>query len=218
MSQTDPFEILVCSGCGASFEDPITPHRKGCDNKWLNLTGAREIVSSRVEPTGPHEPEWRGGAAARDEANNDGGGTGKLSNPKDALGSKKLPLDLIPFTALVHQVLAHLAGACKYGKWNWRKAGVRSSIYTAACMRHIKRYEEGEDLDPETRVHNLGHAIACLNIVLDSKESGMLTDDRPPSTPDISKKQDWANAETERIQELYKDRDPRHWTIEDGPA
>lgn len=151
-------------------------------------------------------------------ANNDGDGAGKQGNPKDALGSKKLPLDLIPFPAMIHQALAHLVGACKYGKWNWRVAGVRSSIYTAACTRHIKRYEEGENFDPETGVHNLGHAIACLNIILDSNAAGKLTDDRPPSMGNIGVQQEEANHNTEAVLEHFKDSNPKHWTINDVEA
>lgn len=107
----------------------------------------------------------------------------KPSNPKDAIGCKKLPLDLVPDTALAHQAMAHLDGALKYGAYNWRTAGVRSSIYVAACRRHLADWWNGEDYAPDSEVHHLGHAIACLNIILDSYECQSLTDDRPPMAP-----------------------------------
>lgn len=151
----------------------------------------------------------------RSARGNDTLGVGKQSNPKDRIGSNKLPLDLIPYTAQAHQALAHLDGAMKYGTWNWRIAGVRSSIYIAAVLRHVKRWEEGEECDAESGVHNLGHAIACLNILLDAQQVGKLVDDRPPSMPCVGAFQDDMNAEAKRIKERHADKAPYHFTIKD---
>ena len=41
-------------------------------------------------------------------------------NPKDAIGATKIPLGLVPATALAYQALAHYEGKGKYGGWNWR--------------------------------------------------------------------------------------------------
>lgn len=148
--------------------------------------------------------------------NGDANGTGKQTNPKDALGSKRLPLDLVPMTAVAHQALAHLEGACKYGKWNWRIAGVRASIYVGAALRHIERWNNGEDFDADSGVHNLGHAMACLAILLDAREVGKLNDDRPPSLSFVNGWQEAFNAEAARIIERHADKNPRHFTIEDS--
>ena len=104
----------------------------------------------------------------------------KLTNPKDAIGCGKLPLDLVPDTAVAWQAMVHLHGALKYGPWNWREAGVRSSIYVAALRRHVAAWWNGEELDPESNLPHLAHAAACLNILMDAKECGKLNDDRPP--------------------------------------
>ena len=53
----------------------------------------------------------------------------KDTNPKDAIGCKKVPIHVIPFQVLNEVGLALLEGSLKYGAYNWRVAGVRASIY-----------------------------------------------------------------------------------------
>lgn len=103
----------------------------------------------------------------------------KPTNPKDVLGVKKLPLHLIPSTAIALASLAHLDGALKYTPYNWRKAGVRASVYIDACLRHVLLWADGEEQASDSKVSHLGHAIACLNILVDAKACGKLVDDRP---------------------------------------
>jgi hypothetical protein len=106
--------------------------------------------------------------------------TTDLTNPKDLLGVKKPPLDLIPPVASVHASMAHRDGAIKYGPWNWREKKVKASIYIAAAKRHIELWHtEKEETARDSGVHHLGHAIACLNIILDAQACGALLDDRP---------------------------------------
>lgn len=104
----------------------------------------------------------------------------KASNPKEALGSAKLALHLVPDAAVAHVATAFFEGASKYGAYNWRVAGVRASTYIAACRRHMSKWWNGEDRDPVSKVHHLANAAACLCIILDAEVSKMLNDDRPP--------------------------------------
>lgn len=104
----------------------------------------------------------------------------KPTNPKDAIGCKKPPMSVLPAPAMYLTALALLDGACKYRRHNWRVAGVRISVYYDAFMRHVTRFWEGEDTDPESGLPHLAHAMACLVIVLDAQAAGKLTDDRPP--------------------------------------
>lgn len=104
----------------------------------------------------------------------------KASNPKEALGSAKLALHLVPDAAVAHMATAFFEGASKYGAYNWRVAGVRASTYIAACRRHMSKWWNGEDRDPVSKVHHLANAAACLCIILDAEVSRMLNDDRPP--------------------------------------
>jgi hypothetical protein len=139
----------------------------------------------------------------------------KPSNPKDAVGATKLPLDLVPATAIAMASLAHLDGALKYGAWNWRDAGVRSSIYVAAAIRHIQKWNNGEECDADSGVHHLGHALACINILIDSLAVGNLTDDRPPKV-DITTFMNMLTHDVKRLTELHADKNPYHFSIKDS--
>lgn len=102
-------------------------------------------------------------------------------NPKDAIGSKKPPLmSVVPNTALLHLGQAMQNGAKKYGAFNYREAGVRASIYVDAATRHLGAwFDSRQELAEDSGVHHLGHAMACMAILLDCIESGMVIDDRP---------------------------------------
>ena len=137
----------------------------------------------------------------------------KASNPKEAFGSAKLPLDIVPDTAIALASLALLDGALKYGKHNWRVEGVRVSTYTAALQRHMAAWENGEEDAPDGVPH-LAHALACLAILVDAKAAGKLTDDRPPSIDYAG----WSKELTKWVgivKERHQDKSPRHYTIDD---
>ncbi len=104
---------------------------------------------------------------------------GDPANPKDRIGLTKVPLHLVPVAGLIHEALAMKDGAAKYGPHNWREHEVLSTIYVAAAMRHIMAWFDGEELAEDSRVHHLGHAKACLGIILDAMENEKLKDDRP---------------------------------------
>lgn len=103
-------------------------------------------------------------------------------NPKDEVGSNKVPMSLVPAIAIAHEACAMLHGAEKYGQWNWRHHPVQANIYLDALSRHVAAWQEGEDLDQESGIHHLGHARACLGILLDAWENGNLIDNRPPAS------------------------------------
>lgn len=110
----------------------------------------------------------------------------KASNPKDIVAGReqRVPLHLIPTPGLVVTALAFADGARKYGPYNWRKEGVGAGTYTGAAERHIRAWYDGEEHAGDSNVHHLGHAIACLLILLDAQIGvGNLVDDRPPPAP-----------------------------------
>jgi len=141
--------------------------------------------------------------------------TTKPTNPKDLIGSGKLPLHLWPETATALGSLGLLDGMLKYGRTNWRVAGVRASIYVDAAKRHLNFYFEGEDNDPDSGLPHLAHALACLAILVDAKAAGKLNDDRQVAggyralmtelTPHVA-----------RLKELHAAKDPKHYTIADS--
>jgi hypothetical protein len=100
-------------------------------------------------------------------------------NPKDLLGLKKPPLDLIPPAFEIHVAMAMKDGAKKYSPFNWRGNKVRARVYVGAAKRHIAAWLDGEELAPDSGVHHLAHAAACMAILLDAQETGNLEDDRP---------------------------------------
>lgn len=139
----------------------------------------------------------------------------KPSNPKDMIGSNKLPLHLWPETATVLGCLALLDGALKYGRCNYRAIGVRASIYYDAARRHLNAWFEGEDTDKDSGLPHLAHALACIAILVDAEAAGLLTDDRQIAgglrtliermTPHVA-----------RLKEVHANSEARHYTIADS--
>jgi hypothetical protein len=140
----------------------------------------------------------------------------KPTNPKDAIGSGKLPLHLWPTTATALGSLGLLDGMLKYGRSNYRAIGVRASIYYDAASRHLNAWFEGEECDPDSGLPHLAHALACLAIIVDAEAAGKLNDDRMAPggyrtllnrlTPHVA-----------RLKELHAGKAPRHYTIADQP-
>jgi hypothetical protein len=103
------------------------------------------------------------------------------TNPKDMIGVTKVSISAIPPTALLHEAQALMDGEKKYGTRNWRTAPVQARIYLDACFRHLYAWMEGEEYAEDSGVHHLGHARACLAILIDAAETGNLVDNRPKS-------------------------------------
>ncbi|MBK1968396.1 hypothetical protein JIX59_03495 [Brevundimonas diminuta] len=101
------------------------------------------------------------------------------TNPKTRFGMAKPPIGLIPGPAMIHMAEAFRDGAQKYGPANWREDPVSSSTYINAAFRHILSWYDGEEEAQDSGVHHLGHAAACLAILLDAQAQGTLHDDRP---------------------------------------
>lgn len=136
------------------------------------------------------------------------------TNPKDAIGDKKLALHLLSPIAEAHWVVGQYAGMLKYGAWNWRAAGVRASIYISALRRHLAGYQSGEEFDPVDGSHHLGNIMACAAILLEAREIGKLVDDRPPCFSHRSAYA-WAEDRMSQLKVQYADKSPRHYNIGD---
>ncbi len=131
----------------------------------------------------------------------------KDTNPKDAVGTKKTPLSTVPSGPLMELGLAMLEGARKYGRHNYRQAGIRGSVYYDAVMRHMMQWYEGEDIDPDSGLSHITKAIATLVVLRDGMIRDMWVDDRPPKMSE-----DWLKLLNEKagdIIEKYPDaKDP----------
>lgn len=139
----------------------------------------------------------------------------KDSNPKEAVGDTKLPLYLVPSSFISYLALAFLEGMLKYGAFNYRVVGVRSSTYISAIKRHLGQIEAGEWEDPETGVPHLASIGACCGIMLDTKDIGKLVDDRPPAADAGLTRR--LVAKVAHLKELFKSHKPKHYTISDVP-
>jgi hypothetical protein len=141
-------------------------------------------------------------------------GSSKPTNPKDAIGIKKLPFSVLPWRVLTGVALAMLEGAAKYGRHNYRASGVRASVYfDAVVARHLTDWWEGIDVDPDSGEHHIDKAIAGLMVMRDSMYQGNFVDDRPPSGQvDMND----LNRRAALILDRHKDKAPKHFTINDN--
>lgn len=109
-------------------------------------------------------------------------------NPKAGQGAKKFSLRHLPLPAAIEVNRALEDGVWKYGAANWRITGVDASVYVDACMRHLLQWYDGsQERASDSGVHNLGHAMACLAILIDAQANGQLIDDRPAKCVDTDK-------------------------------
>lgn len=136
----------------------------------------------------------------------------KPTNPKDIIGSNKLPLHLWPATATAIGCIAMLNGCLKYGRSNFRATDIRASIYYDAFCRHTSAWFEGEECDPEDGVPHLAAALATLAILVDAQAAGKLIDDRN-IIGGYSKTKEEMTAHVVRLKTLHADKKPLHYSI-----
>jgi hypothetical protein len=110
----------------------------------------------------------------------------KPSNPKAAFGALKWYVSVVSWPVIANMALGMLEGALKYGRHNYRLAGVKASTYVDASVRHIAAFWEGQDLDPDSKIglHHIDKAMASLHVLRDGILRGTWVDDRPPKSPD----------------------------------
>jgi hypothetical protein len=139
----------------------------------------------------------------------------KPTNPKDRIAGSKLSMGLVPDVARIALALAFTEGAVKYGRFNWRVAGVRASVYRDAMERHMVKWWNGQDKDPATTVHHLANMMACCAIILDAELYGMLNDDRPPAPnrDAMANAVDGAEATTRFLKNLFGSFNPHQPTL-----
>lgn len=122
----------------------------------------------------------------------------KDTNPKDAIGVTKVPLSTVSAPVMAEVGVAMLEGALKYGRHNYRAAGVRASVYYDAVFRHLGAWWEGQDIDPDSGISHITKAIAGLVVLRDSMMRGNWVDDRPPRVLD----EEWMTKLNAKVKEL----------------
>ena len=74
----------------------------------------------------------------------------------------KLEYGLLPPHALEETVKVLTFGAQKYERGNWQRVPDAKRRYFDAMERHIWAWKKGEQMDPETGINHLAHAMCCL--------------------------------------------------------
>ncbi len=140
----------------------------------------------------------------------------KETNPKDGAATTRLDMSLVPGSARAYIALALTEGDRKYGGYNWRVAGVKVSVYVAACARHLEKWWNGEDIDPISKVPHLANAMASLAIVVDALENEKAVDDRPPKH-EMSELLTRFEEVVAHLQRLYPNGPGRYTEKKEGP-
>jgi hypothetical protein len=87
---------------------------------------------------------------------------GLVPGPGRKFDGGKLEFGLLPPFALEETVKVLTFGAQKYERGNWQKVPDSKRRYFDAMERHIWAWKKGEQLDPESGIHHLAHAMCCL--------------------------------------------------------
>jgi Domain of unknown function (DUF5664) len=126
----------------------------------------------------------------------------KPTNPKDAVGIRK-PRFYSGMSCHVRRLVSigMMEGAMKYGRHNYRGAGVRASVYYDATNEHLDDWYEGEDIDPDSKLNHVIKAICSLYVLADAIVTGNLVDDRPPRTKKV---RDIVNENQPIVDELFR--------------
>lgn len=90
--------------------------------------------------------------------------------------SNKPDLSLIPYCAEVAEAEALMIGEKKYGRYNFED-GHKASQLASAIKRHLGKWMNGEERDPDGQ-HHLGAIKANCSMLLRQIELNTLTDDR----------------------------------------
>ena len=90
----------------------------------------------------------------------------KSSQNDTSLGRKfdggKLEYGLLPPLALEETVKVLTFGAQKYARDNWQIVPDAKRRYFDAVQRHMWAWKQGEQMDPESGIHHLAHAMCGL--------------------------------------------------------
>jgi hypothetical protein len=97
-------------------------------------------------------------------------------------GAKKFDTEKTQHELLSDLAIEELAkvltfGAKKYAADNWRK-GMAWRRLIGAARRHLAAFSRGEDVDPESGLSHVAHAMCCLMFLEEYRQAANGTDDR----------------------------------------
>jgi hypothetical protein len=110
------------------------------------------------------------------------GGVGDVNSNERGSGARyndgKPDLSLIPLCTLEDEARVWSYGKRKYAAWNWAK-GMDWSIPYACALRHLAAWQRGEELDKESGLPHLSHAMCNLRMLTLYSKQYPEGDDRP---------------------------------------
>lgn len=89
----------------------------------------------------------------------------------------KIRYSLVPTKAHKEWAQVLTFGATKYPADNWRK-GFPFSTCLDSLQRHIELYKAGEDIDPESSLSHLAHAMCNIGFLIEFSDTHPELDDR----------------------------------------
>lgn len=79
---------------------------------------------------------------------------------------QKIRMSLVPWKAIERIATVLTFGALKYEPRSWQNVPNGVERYTDAFLRHISAWQQGEDIDSDSGLHHLDHALCCLVFVV----------------------------------------------------
>jgi hypothetical protein len=79
----------------------------------------------------------------------------------------KLRYDLLPVKPIEDVTKVITFGANKYGDNNWKQLNNARERYYAACARHIAEYRKGNQIDDESGLPHLAHAMCNIIFIME---------------------------------------------------
>ena len=89
----------------------------------------------------------------------------------------KLPVDLVPPSAIFGMAKVLEAGAKKYEARNWERGMKWTTVY-ASLMRHLLKWMNGEDVDPESGCSHMEHVLCNAAFLVEYEKTCPHLDDR----------------------------------------
>lgn len=96
----------------------------------------------------------------------------------------KSGVDQVPPELLIEWGDVFSYGEKKYARDNWKRGTSWHEFYGSA-LRHIYKWWNGEDVDPETGLPHLAHALWNVGALRYYQIHGIGTDDRPEAPPTL---------------------------------
>lgn len=89
----------------------------------------------------------------------------------------KVEWSLVDWKSLEPMVKVLMYGSKKYAPDNWKKGQDLRSL-SSCLMRHLVAFMDGEDIDPESGEHHLGHVMCNAMFMIHSQAKHGWTDNR----------------------------------------